>query len=168
LSKDERKTRIRVDGGEILKRLKTLTFLITTIVLALDRISKFIVDHTMCEGESIPVLQNIFFLSYIKNEGIAFGLFSGHVQWLVITSFLTIGIILFLLFRLKNINRWITSALGLILGGAIGNLWDRIYLGGVIDFIDIGFKNYRWPAFNLADSVICIGVLMLLLSINKK
>lgn len=122
----------------------------------------------MYEGESRPVLQNIFSLSYIKNEGIAFGLFPEYSQWVMIISILTIGIILFLLFRIKNINLWIASAFGLILGGAIGNLWDRIFLSGVIDFIDIGFKNYRWPAFNLADSVICIGVFMLLLTINKK
>ncbi|MEW6096910.1 MAG: signal peptidase II [bacterium] len=148
--------------------MKILSLLITTVVLCLDRISKFIVHHTMYEGESISVLKNIFFLSYIKNEGIAFGLFQEQGQWLVITSLLTIGIILFLLFRLKNINPWLASAFGLVLGGAIGNLWDRLCLGGVIDFIDIGFKNYRWPAFNFADSAICIGVLMLLLTINKK
>jgi signal peptidase II len=83
-------------------------------------------------------------------------------------SILTIGIILFLLFRLKNITQWIACAFGLVLGGAIGNLWDRIQLGGVIDFIDIGFRDWRWPAFNIADSCICIGVLILLLTINKK
>jgi len=122
----------------------------------------------MYEGESIPLFPNIFSLSYIKNEGIAFGLFSNHGQWLIITSLLTIGIILFFLVRLKNITLWLASSFGLILGGAMGNLWDRVCSGGVIDFIDIGFKSYRWPAFNFADSVICIGVLMLLLTINKR
>ncbi len=149
--------------------MKRLTFLICISVLGLDRISKFIVQKTMYEGESIPVLPHIFSLSYIKNEGIAFGLFANHPgQWLVMTSLLTIGIIFVLLLRLKTINLWITLAFGLILGGAVGNLWDRICLGGVVDFIDIGYKNYRWPAFNLADSMICMGVLMLLVTINKK
>ena len=143
--------------------------MICLIILGLDRISKFIVQQTLYEGESIPVLPNIFSLSYIKNEGIAFGLFANHPgQWLVMTSLLTIGIIFVLLLRLKTINLWITIAFGLILGGAMGNFWDRICLGGVVDFIDIGYKNYRWPAFNLADSMICFGVLMLLVTINKK
>jgi len=147
--------------------LKKLTFLIAGIVLCLDRISKFIIHQTMFEGESIPVFSNIFSLSYIKNEGIAFGLFSNQGKWLIATSLLTTCIILFFLFRLKSMTLWLASSLGLILGGATGNLWDRVCLGGVIDFIDIGFKNYRWPAFNFADAVICIGVLMLLLT-NKK
>lgn len=144
--------------------VKKLTFLVSSIVLCLDRISKFIVQRTMYEGESITIYPNIFSLSYIKNEGIAFGLFPNYGQILVFMSILTIGIILFLLFRVKNINLWLECAFGLVLGGAIGNVWDRIQLGGVIDFIDIGFKNYRWPAFNFADSCICIGVLMLLLT----
>lgn len=149
--------------------MKRLTFLICVIILSLDRISKFIVQQTLYEGESIPVLRDIFSLSYIKNEGIAFGLFANHPgQWLVMTGILTIGIILVLLWRLKTVNLWITLAFGLILGGAMGNLWDRICLGGVVDFIDIGYKNYRWPAFNLADSMICIGVFMLIVTINKK
>ncbi|MFH1563507.1 MAG: signal peptidase II [Nitrospirota bacterium] len=149
--------------------MKRLTFLICSGILGLDRFSKFIVQQTMSEGESIPVLPHIFSLSYIQNEGIAFGFFANHSgQWLIITSLLTVGIILFLLFRLKTINLWLALAFGLILGGAMGNLWDRICLGGVVDFIDIGYKNYRWPAFNLADSMICIGVLMLFVTINKK
>jgi signal peptidase II len=148
--------------------LKKITIFISTIVLSLDRISKFIIQSTMYEGESIPIFSNIFSLSYIKNEGIAFGLFPNHGQILVIMSLLTIGIILFILFRLKDMTFWIACAFGLVLGGAIGNLWDRIQLGGVIDFIDIGFKAWRWPAFNIADSCICVGVLMLLLTINKK
>ncbi len=149
--------------------MKKLTFLICLSVLILDRISKFIVQKTMSEGESIPILPHIFSLSYIKNEGIAFGLFANHSgAWLAVMSLLTIGIIFILLLRLKTINLWIAIAFGLILGGAIGNLWDRIALGGVVDFIDIGYKNYRWPAFNLADSMICVGVLMLLVTINKK
>ncbi|MDI6734763.1 MAG: signal peptidase II [bacterium] len=146
-----------------------MTFLICLCVLILDRISKFIVQKTMYEGESIPVLPHIFSLSYIKNEGIAFGLFANHSgAWLALVGFLTVGIIFILLLRLKTINLWITLSFGLILGGAVGNLWDRIWLGGVVDFIDIGYKNYRWPAFNLADSMICVGVLMLLVTINKK
>lgn len=122
----------------------------------------------MYEGESIVVVQNIFSLSYIKNEGIAFGFFPQYGHWLIMASILTIGLILFLLLRLKNINLWLASAFGLVLGGATGNLWDRIWLRGVIDFIDIGFRNHRWPAFNFADAMICLGVLMLLLSIEKK
>ncbi|MEW6619269.1 MAG: signal peptidase II [bacterium] len=144
------------------------TILIATIVLILDRITKFIVQQTMSEGETIPIWQDIFSLSYIQNEGIAFGFLADYGQLLVVTTTLIIGIIVFLLFRLKSINYWTADAFGLVLGGAMGNLWDRLSVGGVIDFIDIGYKDYRWPAFNLADASICIGVFMLLLTKKEK
>lgn len=148
--------------------MRILSLLVATVAFFIDRISKSVVYHTMYEGESIPVLPDFFYLSYIKNEGIAFGLFAEYKQALIIANCVAISIILFLLWKIKNIDQGIASGLGLILGGAVGNLWDRICLGGVVDFIDIGFKNYRWPTFNFADSAICIGVLILLLTINKK
>lgn len=115
---------------------------------------------------SIPVIENFFSLTYIRNTGAAFGILAGsheaiRLTVLVVFSLVAIGFILVLLKRLPSGETGLITALAFILGGAIGNLIDRIAYGEVIDFLDFYWSGYHWPAFNLADSFITIGVLII-------
>ncbi|MEX0805711.1 MAG: signal peptidase II [Candidatus Binatia bacterium] len=132
------------------------------IVIA-DQLTKFIVDRTMPLHHSIPVIDNLFSLTYIRNTGAAFGIFAGshaafRLPFLIVVSLVAIGFIFIMLKRLRDTETGLITALAFILGGAIGNLIDRFVYGEVIDFLDVYWSGYHWPAFNLADSFITIGV----------
>jgi signal peptidase II len=134
------------------------------IVIA-DQVTKFIVDQAMPLHHSIAVIDGFFNLTYIRNTGAAFGIFAGsaaafRLPFLVLFSVLAIGFIVMMLRRLPENETGLITALAFILGGAIGNLIDRVAYGEVIDFLDFYWAGYHWPAFNLADSFITIGVLI--------
>jgi signal peptidase II len=133
------------------------------VILALDRLTKAVIDRTMPLHHSISVVDGLFSLTYVRNTGAAFGIFAGSHQafrlpFLVIVSIIAIGVIVVMLRRLHEKETGLITALAFILGGAIGNLIDRILYGEVVDFLDFYWSNYHWPAFNLADSFITIGV----------
>lgn len=121
-------------------------------------------------GESIKIIQNFFNLTYVRNTGAAFGFLASADPTFRVPFFLIIPIVAmivlgFLYRDLPKNAKWRTLALGLVSGGAIGNLIDRIRLGYVVDFLDFHYMNkYYFPAFNVADTAICIGVSLLLLS----
>ena len=138
-----------------------IAWLISIIVL--DQLSKMIVDRTMALHGSIPIIDGFFNLTYVRNTGAAFGMFSRSHQafrlpFLILVSVVAIGFILTMLRRLRNQETGMITALAFILGGALGNLIDRLLHGEVIDFLDVYWSSYHWPAFNLADSFITIGV----------
>ena len=121
---------------------------------------------------SIPIIDGLFNLTYVRNTGAAFGIFAGsreafRLPFLIIVSALAIGFIFFMLKRLRDDATGLITALAMILGGAIGNLIDRILYGEVIDFLDVYWSDYHWPAFNIADSCITIGVLITLYVLIK-
>ena len=133
------------------------------LIIALDQLTKMIVDRTMRLHASIPIIDGIFSLTYVRNTGAAFGLFSRSHQafrlpFLILVSVVAIGFILVMLRRLRDEETGMITALAFILGGALGNLIDRLLHGEVIDFLDFYWSNYHWPAFNLADSFITVGV----------
>jgi signal peptidase II len=135
------------------------------VILILDQLTKLIVDRTIPLHHSIPVIDNVFSLTYIRNTGAAFGILAGsaarfRLPFLVLFSVLAIGFIIMMVRRLPDRETGLITALAFILGGAIGNLIDRIAYGEVIDFLDFYWSRYHWPAFNLADSFITIGVLI--------
>lgn len=137
------------------------------LIVALDQATKILVDRGMALHSSIPIVDGLFNLTYIRNAGAAFGIFSGNheafrVPFLIAVSVAAIGFILMLLRRVPNAATGLITALSFILGGAVGNLIDRILYGEVIDFLDVYWSQYHWPAFNVADSFITIGVLMTL------
>jgi signal peptidase II len=145
---------------------KLVIQLLVAIVL-LDQATKLLVDRTMSLHDSIPVIDNFFSLTYIRNTGAAFGIFADsheffRVTFLVAFSLAAIGFILVMLRRLPASEKWLAVALAFILGGAVGNLIDRLIYGEVIDFLDFYWSGYHWPAFNVADSFITIGVLVML------
>jgi signal peptidase II len=136
-------------------------------VFILDQVTKAIVQKTMSLHESIPVINGLFSLTYIRNPGAAFGLFAEHGNGLRMAFFVTISVvaILFLwtLFvKTPNEARLGRMSIAMVMGGAMGNLVDRIRFGEVVDFLDFYIGPYHWPAFNVADSSISIGVALMI------
>lgn len=140
---------------------------ITILIAVLDQLTKLaILARISLPGQEITILPSCFSLVRVSNQGTAFGLFAGQNSLFIAISLLIIVILLVYSYRLLNQGILFQTASGLILGGAIGNLIDRLARGGVVDFLDcylrIGGKEHHWPAFNLADSSICIGVGLLM------
>ena len=134
-----------------------------TAIVVLDQVTKLIVHRTMALHQSIPIIDGLFNLTYVRNTGAAFGIFAGSAEifrrpFLILVSILASAFIVSLLRRLANGQRGLITALTFVLGGAIGNLIDRVFYGEVIDFLDVYWRSYHWPAFNIADSFITIGV----------
>jgi signal peptidase II len=158
-------------SGGVSAKWKIVSIWITVIVVA-DQLTKAIVDRTMSLHDSIPLIDGFFNLTYIRNTGAAFGIFSGaqevfRLPFLIGVSILAIGFIVVMLKRLRPGERGLATALAFILGGAIGNLIDRVIYGEVIDFLDVYWSDYHWPAFNVADSFITIGVGIMLFFLYK-
>jgi signal peptidase II len=141
-------------------------------IVVVDQITKAIVDRTMPLHHSIPLVDGLFNLTYVRNTGAAFGIFAGSHEvfrrpFLIGVSIVAIGFIVVMLRRLRDDATGLAVALAFILGGAIGNLIDRIVYGEVIDFLDVYWSTYHWPAFNVADSFITIGVAITLFYLLK-
>ena len=154
---------------------KAIFFFISIIlIIVLDQWTKLLVLANFEYGESISVIQEFFSLTYVRNTGAAFGFLATANPAFRVPFFLAIPIIAmvvlgFLYRDLPRESRWRSLALGLVTGGAVGNLIDRVRLGYVVDFLDFHYKNvYYFPAFNIADSAICVGVAILLLSTMEK
>ena len=141
-----------------------MTFLVASLVFVLDRIAKIAVANNMSYGQSMDILPRIFHLTLVLNNGTAFGLFKGANAALAILSVVVIMLILFYVLKNKAMGFANSLALGLILGGALGNLFDRVKFGYVIDFLDFRV----WPVFNIADSAITIGTCLLAWSILRQ
>ena len=145
-------------------------FLIAFFVVALDRLSKLAIERNLSLHDSISPIPGFFRLTHVENRGAAFGLFADSPsEWkiagLVLFSLVALVIVATLLW--KNSHSMTTTGIGLslILGGAIGNLWDRVFSGHVVDFLLFYVGQYQWPAFNVADSAIVIGAGLLVFEI---
>lgn len=141
-------------------RHKYIFHLTTLIVFILDQGTKYLVSSNMTPGQSwdpIPALGWIFSITYTTNTGMVFGLFPGAGAFLILVAGIVIVTILLYYRQLPRGNLWLPISLGMQLGGALGNLADRLRLGHVVDFIDFHF----WPVSNLADGCIVFGVLFL-------
>ena len=143
------------------------TFGVTGFVLLLDQSTKWLVKNNMEMFQSIPVIGSDFFrLTYIENDGIAFGIPFGGRVFLTIFTVAAALFLIYYIFRLRNSSVVPKLGLAMILGGALGNLTDRFFRGQVIDFFDFDFPDFimeRWPVFNIADSSVTIGVTLLLI-----
>lgn len=145
-------------------------FLIALLVVVLDRVSKWLVSVNVTLHDSVSVLPGFLRITHVQNSGAAFGLFAeSPSEWkvaiLILFSILALAVVSALLW--KNSHSMSTTGVGLslILGGALGNLWDRLLAGHVVDFLDFYLGSYHWPAFNIADSAIVIGALLLVAEI---
>ncbi|MFQ6617897.1 MAG: signal peptidase II [Fidelibacterota bacterium] len=130
----------------------------SAVALVLDQLTKLAAKNFMEPGQSIAILGNTFRLTYIQNPGMAFGINIGGVLFFTIVSLLASCVIFIYLLKSKSENFYYRFSLALILGGAIGNLFDRLLYGKVVDFLDFGIGNLRWPVFNLADTAVTIGM----------
>ncbi|SHI94793.1 signal peptidase II [Cycloclasticus pugetii] len=143
---------------------------LSLVVVGLDQASKFWIVSNFSLYESISLLPSVN-LTYVHNTGAAFSFLStagGWQRWFFVAIALLATIVLTVwLSRLKPTERWMAVTLSLILGGAVGNLIDRIAYSYVIDFIDVYYQSWHWPVFNIADSAISIGVVMMLIDMFR-
>ena len=146
--------------------MKLLLLLITVLVIALDQLTKQLITRTMEIGDSNPIINNFLYITYHRNSGAAFGILQGHMLlFYVVTTVAVIGILIWLSKLDIKKNRVLAISLALILGGAIGNFIDRVMYQAVIDFIQTIWWGYHFPIFNLADSVLVCGVILMMIDI---
>jgi signal peptidase II len=140
--------------------------------LILDRLTKAWIQNRFDLSESASVIDGFFNITYVRNTGVAFGIFSSissPVKSVLLSVFTAIAAIIVITYSIRSPvrNRLLQMALALILGGALGNLYDRLAYGYVVDFLEFYVGAYHWPSFNVADSAISIGVLLLALEIIR-
>ena len=136
-------------------------------VLLIDMLSKVLIKHFILLGIRIKIIKGFLYITYVKNTGAAFSIFRNNTIFLIILSILVIGLLFYYLNKKEKITKLENISYGLILGGAIGNLFDRILYGYVIDFIDIYIFKYDYPVFNIADMAIVIGVIILVIDLFR-
>ena len=139
---------------------------IAGLVVFFDQLSKFYIDRHFVLHESLEVVRNFFHITYVRNKGAAFGMLADsafRIPFFIAVALLAIAGILWYLRQVADEQRDQQIGLSLVLGGAIGNLIDRVRLGEVVDFLDVHWYRHHWPAFNVADIAICVGVGLLLL-----
>lgn len=154
-----------VPGAGPLRSLTWPALGLSAVVMLLDQLSKWwILELVMRPPQVIEVLP-FFNLVLTFNRGVSFGLFDGSSPWQPwLLSGLALAIVTGLVIWLRRQDRWLPAvAIGLIVGGAIGNVIDRVRIGAVVDFLDVHAFGWHWPAFNIADSGVTIGVVLLLL-----
>ena len=138
-----------------------LIFAAAFAVFAADRISKHLVMEHLPAAQPIQVIPGIFHLTLVLNRGAAFGMLQGAAALFILLTVLTVALIIVYALRSKTMSLPVASGMGLVLGGAVGNLVDRLRFGYVIDFFDFRV----WPVFNIADSAITVGAALLVLSL---
>jgi signal peptidase II len=153
-----------------MKRDKIFFIITALVVVIIDQLSKIAAACSIGYYESIPIIDGFLNLVHVRNRGMAFGLMNrpdAQLSFYFLVSATVIAIILLILWfnSLKGKSRGLIFGLSLILGGAIGNLIDRLRLKEVVDFIDFFIGKYHWPAFNLADSAITVGVFWIVINV---
>lgn len=135
-------------------------------IIVLDRWTKWLIHNRFDLNESTSLIDGLFDITYVQNTGVAFGIFSSiasPVKATLLSVFTAVAALIVIVYSVRRsaLDRLLQLALALILGGALGNLYDRITLGYVIDFLDFYVGTHHWPTFNVADSAISVGVMML-------
>ena len=133
--------------------------ILSLLLVLIDQISKKLVINYL--NKEILIIKNIFCLTYTKNNGAAFSILNGKRLLLILMTILIIGVLIYYIVKNRINNKMEILAFSLVIGGSLGNLIDRIVRGFVVDFISIKIFGYNFPVFNIADSLICIGVFLL-------
>ena len=141
------------------KRIIVISF----IVLVLYIFSKVVVSHLMSVKESIKIIDHFLYLTYVRNEGVAFSFLDGSRLFIIVMSFIVFILIIYYL-KCNEVNLLDSIGFGLVIGGALGNFIDRVIYGYVIDFIDVYIFGYDYPIFNIADIGVVIGVMIIFIS----
>ena len=139
-------------------------------VIGLDQLTKWLTVVNLAEYESFPLWQDVLHFTYVKNTGMAFGMLKDHRWVFMVFSTIAIVALIVYLFRFRPESRWMQVSMAMIIGGGIGNMIDRVFLGYVVDFIDVTLINFA--VFNVADSFVCVGagimILCLVLDLIKE
>lgn len=155
-----------------MKRKYWVLLIVCVGILLLDQWTKQRIVEELPLYRKVTVIQGFFNLTHVRNTGGAFGIFGGERGGVgsilfVVVSLIAIGAIVFLFVKIRENEKTLAFSFSLILSGAIGNLIDRLRYGEVIDFLDFHLFSYHWPAFNIADSAICVGIGLLALELWK-
>jgi len=148
--------------------------LVAVVVVTLDQSTKCLIVNRLLLHQSIPVFKGCLNLVYVHNTGVAFGFFNGpnnfpKTLFFSAVTLISVCVIFYFLYNaVRTRDVFQSILLGMICGGAVGNLIDRFRLGAVIDFIDVYYKQYHWPAFNVADAAISVGIILLILQLLLK
>jgi signal peptidase II len=142
------------------KKVNYYFFILSFILVAIDQASKFYIRSIFILGDSIPLFGNFFRFTYLQNTGVSFGLFKGNNMFFVVLSIIALAYFIYLFVTEKEFQ----VQYSLVIAGVIGNVIDRIHLGYVVDFIDIG----SFPVFNVADSCISVGVMWIIFLLLRK
>jgi signal peptidase II len=153
-----------------IRSTRTFHFLIASLVVVLDRAAKWAVAKNISLYDNVQIIPGFFRLTHLENRGAAFGIFDNSPsEWkitaLIMFSIVALAIVAVLLWRNNHSMSSTGIGLALILGGAVGNLWDRLLSGRVVDFLLFYVGQYQWPAFNVADSAIVVGAGLLVIEI---
>lgn len=144
---------------------------IATVGIIIDQITKIAVDRSMQLFDSIPIIEHFFHFTYVRNRGAAFSFLSNaswRLPFFISVSIIAALVILIAFRKLRDDQKLAHTSLAMIFSGAIGNLIDRVRLGEVIDFLDVHWYSHHWPAFNVADSLICVGVFLLAIDMVRE
>jgi signal peptidase II len=154
-------------GGSGAVSVRTSAILIALIV-ALDQYTKSLISSSWHLGETLPIVPDVFSLTYVRNRGGAFGLMANlpeawRVAVFVVFALATVSALVWMVRSTPHRDVLQRFAITAVIGGAAGNLYDRIRFGEVVDFLDVYYRDWHWPAFNVADSFISCGVVLLLI-----
>ena len=138
------------------------------VVLAADQLTKALVVATLDVGERLPVLGDLVVLWHVQNRGAAFSLFQDAAVLFYVVTLAAFGMIAYFHRTLAGRGRWLQLVLGVVLGGTLGNLIDRLRLGYVTDFVSVGISDLRWPTFNVADIAVSCGAIALAISLWRE
>ncbi|GEN55714.1 lipoprotein signal peptidase [Halolactibacillus alkaliphilus] len=138
-----------------------MNYLIALVVIIFDQWTKYLVIENMAIGESIPIIDNLIYLTSHRNPGAAWGILAGQMWFFYIITVIVIGIIIYYMETYSKGHRLLGLSLALVLGGAIGNFIDRVRFQEVVDFVDVYIFSYDYPIFNVADSSLVIGVILI-------
>ncbi|MEE9613533.1 MAG: signal peptidase II [Thermodesulfobacteriota bacterium] len=155
--------------GPDIRRIRLIALTVGTVAV-LDQLTKLIVAHYLFPGETVEVIPGLFNLVYWKNPGAAFGIFKdgGLLRTLFLIGVSVAALVLIGILLRQSTDTFTDLSLSLIAGGAVGNTIDRVLLGEVVDFLDFHAGGWHWPAFNVADSAITVGVTLALISFYFK
>lgn len=141
-----------------------LYYIIALIVIAIDQFTKWLVVNKMELYEQIPIIENFFYFTSHRNSGAAWGILQGQMMFFyIITAIVLIGIIYYMEKYARD-NKFLAISLSLLLGGAIGNFIDRLLHQEVVDFLDVMILKYDFPIFNIADSALVVGVILVFIA----
>lgn len=141
-----------------MKKIILISFFLTFI----DQMIKLIVDKCLILGESVKIIDNFFYFTYVKNYGAAFSILTGNTLFLIIIGFLALVLLYYILIKNKLLSKIELITYSFLIAGILGNLLDRVIRGYVIDFLDFKIIGYNFPIFNLADTFIVLSVIIII------